>query len=72
MEDQGQVSQLLEKGHLLSLMTVDSPVPLGDPVPELDISWPSDQPIERPEVITVERLVYEPPLANGNFIDILY
>jgi len=42
------------------------------PPPELDLHWPSDQPIEPPQIIVVERWLRAEMPAPGGFVDLLY
>ena len=40
--------------------------------PELDLYWPSDAPLEPPQIIVVERWMREQPSQPGDLLDLLY
>jgi len=48
----------------------DPPPISTNPLPELDLRWPSDAPPQPPQIIVVERWLREPP--HGEFVDVLY
>ena len=43
-----------------------------EPSPELDLHWPSDEPIGPPQIIVVERWLRDEVPGPGGFVDLLY
>ena len=53
-------------------LVLEDPPVADQPLPELDLLWPSDEPPETTGIIVVERVIPEPYPVPGSFIDVLY
>ena len=71
LKQRPQPNAAFVKEHRPPLVRV-APRALDDSLPRLDLQWPSDNPLDKPDVVVVERFIHLPPLATGGFLDLLY
>jgi hypothetical protein len=48
------------------------PASAEEPPPELDLHWPSDEPLAPPQIIVVERPILREAPRPGELVDLLY